>query len=40
VTRVFQTLQKRQIVRRAGSANLIINEVKTLKDFAEGKETI
>jgi CRP/FNR family cyclic AMP-dependent transcriptional regulator len=40
VTRVFQTLQKQQIVRRDGSANLIINEVKTLKDFAEGKETI
>jgi len=40
VTRVFQTLQKRQIVRRDGSTNLIINEVKTLKDFAEGKETI
>jgi CRP/FNR family transcriptional regulator, cyclic AMP receptor protein len=40
VTRVFQTLQKRQIVIRDGSTNLIINEVKTLKDFAEGKETI
>jgi CRP/FNR family cyclic AMP-dependent transcriptional regulator len=40
VTRVFQTLQKRQIVRRNGSANLIINEVKILKDIAEGKESI
>jgi len=40
VTRVFQTLQKRQIVRRDGSANLIINEVKKLKDFAEGNDTI
>jgi len=40
VTRVFQTLQKRQIVRRDGSTNLIINEVKKLKDFAEGNDTI
>jgi len=40
VTRVFQTLQKRQIVRRDGSTNLIITEVKKLKDFAEGNETI
>ena len=40
VTRVFQTLQKRQIVRRDGSANLIISEVKKLKDFAEGNDTI
>lgn len=40
VTRVFQTLQKRQIVRRDGSTNLIINEVQKLKDFAEGNDTI
>lgn len=40
VTRVFQTLQNRQIVRRDGSTNLIINEVKKLKDFAEGNDTI
>jgi CRP/FNR family cyclic AMP-dependent transcriptional regulator len=40
VTRVFQTLQKQQIVRRDGSTNLIINEVKKLKDFAEGNDII
>ena len=40
VTRVFQTLQKRQIVRRDGSAVLLINNVKMLKDFAEGNESI
>ena len=40
VTRVFQTLQKRQIVRRDGSTNLIINDVKKLKDFVEGNDTI
>ena len=40
VTRVFQTLQKRQIVRRDGSAILIINDVQKLKGFAEGKESI
>ena len=40
VTRVFQTLQKRQIVRRDGSTNLIINDVKKLRDFVEGNDTI
>ena len=40
VTRVFQTLQKRQIVRRDRSTNLIINDVKRLKDFVEGNDTI
>jgi len=40
VTRVFQALQKQQIVRRDGSTNLIINQVKKLKDFAEGKDAI
>jgi CRP/FNR family transcriptional regulator, cyclic AMP receptor protein len=40
VTRVFQTLQKRQIVRSDGYTNLIINDVKKLKDFVEGNDTI
>ncbi|MEX2131824.1 MAG: Crp/Fnr family transcriptional regulator [Pseudohongiellaceae bacterium] len=36
VTRVFQTLQNRQIVKRAGPASLLVNDLKSLKDFAEG----
>ena len=40
VTRVFQTLQKRQIVRRNGSTDLIISDVKKLKDFVEGNDTV
>lgn len=38
VTRVFQTLQNRQIVRRDGPANLIVNDLKSLRGFAEGSE--
>lgn len=38
VTRVFQTLQNRQIVRRDGSATLLVNNLKSLKSFAEGEE--
>lgn len=37
VTRVFQTLQNRQIVRRDGPAQLIVNDLKSLKQFAEGE---
>lgn len=37
VTRVFQTLQNRQIVRRDGSSNLLVNNLKELKGFAEGQ---
>ncbi len=40
VTRVFQTLQNRQIVRRDGAAGLLVNDLKTLKDFAEGEEEL
>lgn len=36
VTRVFQTLQARQIVSRAGSASLLINDLTALKNLAEG----
>lgn len=37
VTRVFQTLQNRQIVRRDGPAQLIVSDLKSLKQFAEGE---
>lgn len=40
VTRVFQTLQNRQIVRRDGPAKLIVNDPKTLKGFADGSTEI
>ena len=36
VTRVFQTLQNRQIVRRDGPAKLLIMNPKELQQFAEG----
>jgi len=36
VTRVFQTLQNRQIVRRDGSAKLLVMNPKELQQFAEG----
>ena len=40
VTRVFQTLQNRQIVKRNGSASLRVNDLVSLKNFAEGKEEL
>lgn len=36
VTRVFQSLQSRQIVKRDGSSKLLVNDLNTLKQFAEG----
>lgn len=36
VTRVFQSLQNRQIVKRDGPAKLVINDLGALKGFAEG----
>jgi CRP/FNR family transcriptional regulator, cyclic AMP receptor protein len=40
VTRVFQVLQNRQIVRRDGSASLLVNDLESLKNFAEGKNEL
>lgn len=40
VTRVFQTLQNRQIVARAGSASLLIKDLATLKSLADGKQEL
>lgn len=40
VTRVFQSLQNRQIVRRDGPAKLLVNDLKALKGFAEGEEEL
>ena len=40
VTRVFQSLQNRQIVRRDGPAKLIVNKLDTLQKFAEGAEEL
>ncbi|MDG1027260.1 MAG: Crp/Fnr family transcriptional regulator [Gammaproteobacteria bacterium] len=40
VTRVFQTLQNRQIVKRNGSASLRVINLVSLKDLAEGKEEL
>ena len=40
VTRVFQSLQNRQIVRRDGPAKLIVNKLDTLQKFAEGTEEL
>lgn len=40
VTRVFQTLQNRQIVRRDGPGNLIVNDLNSLKGFADGSEEL
>jgi CRP-like cAMP-binding protein len=40
VTRVFQTLQNRQIVKRDGPACLRVNDLKLLKAYAEGKEEL
>jgi len=40
VTRVFQTLQNRQIVKRDGPANLLVNNLGLLKDFADGSKEL
>ena len=40
VTRVFQTLQNRQIVKRDGPARLLVNDLKTLKQFADGSDEL
>lgn len=40
VTRVFQTLQTQQIVRRDGPTRLLILDVPGLKGFAEGKQEL
>ena len=40
VTRVFQTLQNRQIVKRDGPARLLVNKLQILKQFAEGEEEL
>jgi CRP/FNR family cyclic AMP-dependent transcriptional regulator len=40
VTRVFQTLQNRQIVKRDGPARLLVNNLQILKHFAEGEEEL
>ena len=40
VTRVFQTLQNRQIVRRDGAAKLIVTDTLALKELADGAEEI
>ena len=38
VTRVFQTLQNRQIVRRNGASSLLIEDPEALKRLANGEE--
>ncbi|MFP6824882.1 MAG: Crp/Fnr family transcriptional regulator, partial [Pseudohongiellaceae bacterium] len=40
VTRVFQTLQNRQIVKRDGPARLMVTKLQILKHFAEGEEEL
>lgn len=40
VTRVFQSLQKRQIVKRDGSGKLLVNDFTELKQLAEGSVEI
>lgn len=40
VTRVFQTLQTRQIVKRDGPTCLLVNEPETLRALAEGKQEL
>ena len=40
VTRVFQTLQNRQIVRRAGATTLIVENPALLKQFADGSQEL
>jgi len=40
VTRVFQSLQNRQIVKRDGPTKLLISDLNLLKKFAEGVEEL
>ena len=40
VTRVFQTLQNRQIVKRDGPAKLLVNDLTLLKQFADGSDEL
>lgn len=40
VTRVFQTLQNRQIVKRDGPTKLLVKEPKILKQFADGSDEL
>lgn len=40
VTRVFQTLQNQQIVKRDGPAMLLVNNLGLLKDYAEGSKEL
>ena len=40
VTRVFQILQNRQIVKRDGPARLLVKDLRILKHFAEGEEEL
>ncbi len=40
VTRVFQTLQTRQIVKRDGASSLLITDPDTLRALAEGKQEL
>lgn len=40
VTRVFQSLQTRQIVKRDGPTRLVIVDLPSLKSFAEGREEL
>lgn len=40
VTRVFQTLQSRKIVKRDGPTKLLINDPKTLQQYAEGSDEL
>lgn len=40
VTRVFQSLQNRQIVKRDGSALLLVNDLAALESLANGSESL
>lgn len=40
VTRVFQSLQNRQIVKRDGAASLLVNDLESLEKLANGSETL
>ncbi len=40
VTRVFQSLQARQVVKRDGASRLLITGLSLLKDLAEGKQEL
>ena len=40
VTRVFQSLQNRQIVKRDGTSLLVVTQVSVLRDYAEGKQEL